>query len=254
MIEYDSRKLKTLVESQKFDKFILFMIVFNALILGMITSDNMLNFFGNWLYLLDFLCLGVFIAEMCMKIYVHKNKFFKSKWNVFDLSIVILTIAPASSALIIFRTFRLLKYLALNDRLKLIIDGFILAVENLLPLAVLLLGFFYVFAILGVNLYGEEFVQFSNLQASFLSLFQVFTLSNWMEDLATPIMLLNDNAWFYFIGFLIVSWLVLLSYVISLIQKVIFSKKVTENHKNIKAIETKLKSLEKIMKNIEKVK
>jgi len=248
MINYDARKLKTLVESQKFDRFILSMIVFNAIILGMITSANMTDFFGNWLYLLDFLCLGVFIAEMAMKVYVHKEKFFQNKWNIFDFTIVALTIGPASSALIVFRTFRLLKYLALNEKLKVMIDGFMIAFENLLPLSILLLGFFYIFAILGVNLYGGDSVQFSTLPTAFLSLFQVFTLSDWLEDLAAPIMLLNDNAWFYFVSFLIVSWLVLLSYIISLIQKVIFNKKVGENHDRIKAIETKVKSIEKLLK------
>lgn len=74
----DKRRLTKLVESHKFDMFIVSVILADALVLGLMTSDYFDFYFDRGLFLLDRLFMGIFIVEMLMKIYVYRKAFFKS--------------------------------------------------------------------------------------------------------------------------------------------------------------------------------
>lgn len=92
------------------------------------TSDITNVFFDNVLFILDRLCMAIFIMEMLMKLYAYGKGFFKSGWNVFDLIVVAVSSVPFASYFIVLRTFRLfrsLKYVNKFSRLKSIINTFI---------------------------------------------------------------------------------------------------------------------------------
>ena len=90
-IKEDKRKIRKLVESKSFDMFIMSIIIANAIILGFMTSDIINLYFDKGLFLLDRLFMGIFIVEMALKIYALRANFFKSKWNLFDFTIVIVS-------------------------------------------------------------------------------------------------------------------------------------------------------------------
>ena len=139
--EKDKRKVKKLVEGNNFDYFILSLICIDAVALGFMTSDITNVFFDNVLFILDRLCMAIFIMEMLMKLYAYGKGFFKSGWNVFDLIVVAVSSVPFASYFIVLRTFRLfrsLKYVNKFSRLKSIINTFI----ALLPIFVAMLAVF----------------------------------------------------------------------------------------------------------------
>ena len=67
-LKKDKRRLKKLVSGANFDWMIMSLILFNAVILGLLTSSK-LAVYNQLLFLLDRLCLAIFIAEMLMKIF-----------------------------------------------------------------------------------------------------------------------------------------------------------------------------------------
>ena len=69
--EKDKRKVKKLVEGNNFDYFILSLICIDAVALGFMTSDITNVFFDNVLFILDRLCMAIFIMEMLMKLYAY---------------------------------------------------------------------------------------------------------------------------------------------------------------------------------------
>ena len=71
----DKRKLHKLVTGQSFDFFIMSIILADALILGMMTSDFWNLYFDQGLFLLDRLFMGIFIVEMFLKIYAERRDF-----------------------------------------------------------------------------------------------------------------------------------------------------------------------------------
>ena len=145
----DQRRLSKLVTGFTFEMFIMCVILANAVVLGLMTSPTMDFYYGNLLYLLDRVFMGVFIVEMLLKIFALKKKFFKSGWNIFDLAVVVVSSTPFMSSFIVFRTFRLFrlfKYVSKFAKMDKLISIFI----ELLPLFFAFLGIFtisfYVFA------------------------------------------------------------------------------------------------------------
>ena len=68
--------------------FIIGVIIFNAIILGLETSKAVMGIAGPLITLLDRICLAVFVVEIAGKLYAHGLRFFRSGWNLFDFDIV----------------------------------------------------------------------------------------------------------------------------------------------------------------------
>lgn len=220
----DKRKLVKLVEGKSFDFFIMSIILADAVVLGLMTSDYFDFYFDNGLFLLDRLFMGIFIAEMLMKMYVYKKEFFKSGWRTFDFIIVAVSSVPFASAFIIlrtFRVFRLLKYLDRFPSLNEIVEIFIKLLPNFVALMSIMVVFFYSFAVIGVSLYGDVFRDFSTLGSALFVLLQAFTLDGWASTIARPVMAVFPEAWIYFASFILVSALVVTSFLMSSILKVV---------------------------------
>ena len=218
----DKRKLTKLVESRKFDFFIMFVILADALVLGLMTSDYINFYIERELFLLDRLFMGIFIAEMLMKIYVYRKAFFRKGWNVFDFVIVAVSSLPFASAFIVLRTFRifrLLKYLDRFSTLNSMVAIFIKLLPNFLALLAVMSVVFYSFAVIGVSLYGDVFKDFGCLGSALFVLMQSFTLDGWASSVARPVMSVYPDAWLYFSAFILVSMLVITSFFMSAISK-----------------------------------
>lgn len=218
----DKRKMTKLVESRKFDFFIMSIILADAIVLGLMTSDYVDFYMDKGLFLLDRLFMGIFIVEMLMKIYVYRKSFLKNGWNVFDFIIVAVSSVPFASAFIVlrtFRVFRLLKYLDRFPSLNDIVEIFIKLLPNFVGLMAVLSVIFYSFAVIGVSLYGDVFKDFDSLGSSLFVLIQSFTLDGWASTIARPVMSVYPDAWLYFTSFILLSFLVVISFIMSAIAK-----------------------------------
>jgi len=82
-----------------------------------------------------------------------------------------------------------------------------------------------VFAILGVNLFGEMFgATFGNLGASLFSLLQIMTLDGWV-GIARPIMVVHPLAWVFFVVFMFLAFAATISFVTAVIGEIVKSDK-----------------------------
>ncbi len=217
----NQRRLITLVGSRGFDAFIMLIILADAIVQGLMTSPTMNFYWGSILFLLDRVFMGIFITEMLLKILALKLSFFKNGWNIFDLLIVMVSSLPLMSIFIILRTFRLLRVIKFenrNDRISKIVKVFLKLQPTFIAFLAIFAVFFYIFAIMAVNLYGDTFVIFSSLGASMFSLLQVFTLDGWASTIARPVMVVYPNAWIFFSTFLLVTFLLTLSFIITAIK------------------------------------
>lgn len=179
------------MEGKNFDFLIMSLICMDAVILGLMTSDAMNRFFEGGLFILDRLFMAIFIIEMIMKIFAFGKKFFKSGWNVFDFAVIAISSVPFASWFIIFRTFRLfrlLRYVNKFTRLKQMINTFLALLPNFMAMLLVMAVFFYVFAIMAVCLFGDVFIEFSDLGSSLFALLQVITLDGWASNIARPVM------------------------------------------------------------------
>ncbi len=223
----DRRRLTKLVTGFSFEMFIMSVILADAVVLGLMTSEAMSYYFNNGLFLLDRFFMAIFIVEMFLRIFALKKKFFADGWNVFDLIVVAVSSIPAASMLIVLRTFRLFrlfKYVHHFSRMHNLADTFI----SLLPTFVSFIAFFsifaYVFAIIAVNLYGGVFGGFATLGAAMFTLLQVFTLDGWASTIARPVMLVFPHAWIYFSSLIVLAFLIFVSFAVTAIRQILEQK------------------------------
>ena len=223
-VETDRRRVKKLVEGKNFDFLIMSLICMDAVILGLMTSDAMNRFFEGGLFILDRLFMAIFIIEMIMKIFAFGKKFFKSGWNVFDFAVIAISSVPFASWFIIFRTFRLfrlLRYVNKFTRLKQMINTFLALLPNFMAMLLVMAVFFYVFAIMAVCLFGDVFIEFSDLGSSLFALLQVVTLDGWASNIARPVLAVFPHSWLFFVSFVFISFLITVSFLMSVVSEVV---------------------------------
>ncbi|MGB0514716.1 MAG: ion transporter [Wenzhouxiangellaceae bacterium] len=201
--------------------FIVALILVNAAILGLETSPAIMERIGGLLTAVNTTILAVFVVEILIKLYAFGWRFFRSGWNVFDFLIVGIALVPASGPFEVLRALRILRVLRLLsqiDRLRRIVDSLIHALPGMGWTTALLLLVFYIFAVMGTMLFGEQFPEFwGSLGASFFTLFQVMTLESWSSGVARPMLEQIPLAWMYFVPFILVSSFMVLNLFIAII-------------------------------------
>ena len=209
------------VESPAVQNFIITLIIINAITLGLETSSTIMRVADPALEWLEKGILAIFIAEIALKLYAHGWRFFRQGWNVFDFSIVAIALVPAAGPFAILRSLRILRVLRLLtriDRLRRIIESLLQAIPSIGWILFLLTMVFYIFCVMGTQLFSEEFPErFGNLGLTLYSLFQVMTLESWSEGISRPVMEVFPYAWIYFTTFVLITAFVVLNLFIGII-------------------------------------
>ena len=134
---------------------------------------------------------------------------------------------PFMSMFIVLRTFRLFRLIRYGNRLP-YTQKIISSLLTLMPLFtaffMIFAIFFYVFAIIGVNLYGDTFVSFSSLGSAMFTLLQVLTLDAWASSIARAVMVVYPGAWIYFSAIILISFMLLASFMATAIVQIINKK------------------------------
>lgn len=214
-------KVKNFVEGKKFQNVIITLIIINAFILGMETSDWAMANFGNPLKIIDYIILKVFIIEILLRLYVYRIKFFLRPWSVFDFIVVGIALVPATEAFAAFRTLRILRVLRLLSTvpsMRKVIEGLLAAIPGIISVASIMTIFFYVFAVIGTHLYGDSFPEwFGSLGKTMFTLFQIMTLESWSMGIVRPIMEQHPSAWLFFVLYILVTTFTMLNLFIAII-------------------------------------
>ena len=226
-------KLKNFVEGRLFQNFILVVILINSIVLGLQTIPSLGEgtSAGNVLSVIDYICLGIFIAEMLLKLIAYRFLgYFKSGWNWFDFIIILTSIASGLSVLSsarilrVFRVFRSLKGLrgfkmvsALKP-LQVIIGAIGKSLPGITWTAFLLIIIYYIFSIIGVTQFGEVFPDwFGTIPKAMYTLFQVMTLESWSMGISRPVMAEFTYAWAYFVPFVLISSFIMMNVVVGVV-------------------------------------
>ena len=234
-----------LVTSTPFEYFIMAIIVANSLFL-------MLKFDGQsqeWVLALDignYVFTAIFTLEAVLKLFAfNPSGYFADAWNFFDFVIVIGSLVDIALSgegvsvgfLRLFRAARLLKLFSRGENMKRLLWTFAQAFKSLPYVALLILMVFYVYAIVGMMIFGRVQLNpegainvhnnFRTFGGSLLLLFRAATGENWQAMMVDCVLSPPDAcqlepadggsstcgsafAYFYFISFVVIcSFLVL---------------------------------------------
>lgn len=202
-------KLAGFLESENFQGFIVSLILINSILIGLETSPAYMEAFGHIIDQIDIIILVIFVIEMALKVYAFGSDFFKSPWNLFDMAVVLVSIVPSAGSFAVLRALRVLRTLRLLNnipKLKIIIESLIHAVPSIGWIMVLLMIIYYIFAVIGTNLFGNDYPQyFGTLGDTMYTLFQIMTLESWSSAIARPILETNPSAVIYFVVFILIA-------------------------------------------------
>ena len=172
--------LYSVVGGKKFSNFMLLIVLLNTLNMVFQSSKPFSIFYSYYLSVFDSICLGMYIMEMLMKIFVFRSGYFKSGWNIFDVVIVSLSVistlipiiavsfaGSGASKLKVLTTFKVFKVLKAIRALRVLrtisflkslqvvvatLLRSIPALSSIVGLAVLIL---VIFAVTAKSLYGD---------------------------------------------------------------------------------------------------
>ena len=188
---------------------ILALIVFNAITLGLSTSDIVRDNLGGALRFIDSAVIVVFVLEMVLKLYAYGWRFFRNAWNIFDLSIVVIAVLPSTAGLSVLRALRVIRamrILSVVPQLRSVIRALLEALPGMGAVIILLGIVYYVFAVMTTMLYGDAYPQwFGTIGESLYSLFQIMTLESWSMGIVRVVMEQYPQAWLLFVPFIVMT-------------------------------------------------
>ncbi|WP_447008749.1 ion transporter [Saccharothrix sp. DSM 118769] len=213
-------RVRDVVDGKRFQRFVIGVIVVNAITLGCETSATAVAAYGGALSAVDTIALAVFVVELAARLYAHRLAFFRDPWNCFDLVVVGVSLLPAAGPLSVVRSLRILRALrliAMVPSMRRVVSALVRSIPGLLSLSGLLLLVLYVGSVVAVNLFrpsGDP--RFADLGATVLTLFQITTGDGW-SDVMRDLMVTQPLAWLFFVVYLLVGTFTMLNLFIAVV-------------------------------------
>lgn len=188
-----------LIFHPRFEKFIVLCVVANVIVMGL-TWPSEPDTLSSFREIANVVFFFVYVVEMGVKLTALGTRlYFDDTWNRFDAVIVlgslgeeVLTLVPGNYTdvvmfLKIFRIFRLFRVIKRLTRVQVLLRSIYLSLPKIANVAFLLLFIFFVFSIVGVELFGDVEtgvciggnVGFGDFPHAVLTLFRVATGQDW---------------------------------------------------------------------------
>ncbi|MEB3702002.1 Ion transport protein [Candidatus Bealeia paramacronuclearis] len=214
------KKLADFFESRLFQMILLGLIIVNAIGIGLETSKDVMHKIGFEFEVLEYFILGAFILELLTKMIVFRRDFFKHGWNIFDLSVIVISILPHAAGLTILRSFRVFHSLSLfelSPHTRHLLAALRHVGPSALNVVIFMLVGFYILAVIGVELFSEQFPErFGTLGWSFFTLFRLMIYDDY-GAIVRPILLAYPYSWIFFLSATLILAFVLLNLFVAVV-------------------------------------
>ncbi len=182
--------IRNLVQSAPFNNFIVAVILVNAVLIGLstyLTDATALRVIAG----IETACVVIYLVELALRFTARDSTaaFFRDGWNIFDIVIVIAALIPASNGigpvLRVLRVFRVLRLVKTIPELRLIVTVLLRSVASMKYVALLATILFYVYAVIGVKLFGSGGhpmqPYFASIHEACFTLFRILTGDDWTQ-------------------------------------------------------------------------
>jgi len=216
----------------------------------------------------EYFYVYAFLVELLINMYGHYFwEFWRSGWNWFDFIIVLISLVavympdlPAISVLRLFRAFRVVRLFKRVKEMRKIIEGIMKSLPAL-SYAFVALGLITgIWAIMGVDFYGEmthentfgEPVKgyfFGTFFRAFLSLGQITTFDSWSSGIARDIIYdRGPAAAMYFITFIFCAGIIMMNVLVAQLLENYLSPDPIEEDESLMSAEEKMEQLASIIR------
>src|SRR5512145_2000854 len=154
---------RRLADSRHFQNFVLGVIVLTAVIVGLETSEALVERYGALFHWLDVLVQTIFVLEIGIRLLAFWPRpvgFFRDGWNLFDFTVVAASLLPQAGTFAMVarlaRLMRVTRLVSVFPELRLIISTMLRSIPSMGHVVMLLGLLLYVYGILGFYLFGEH--------------------------------------------------------------------------------------------------
>lgn len=233
-------RVQILIDAPFFQRFVITLILINAVLLGLETSPAVMAKAGTLIIMLDQIILTLFVLEIALRIYVYRFSFWRDPWSIFDFSVVAIALIPATGPFAVLRALRVLRVLRLLTMvpsMRRVVGALLAAIPGLGSIGVMLLIIYYVFAVIATNLFGASHPEwFGTLGHSFYTLFQIMTLESWSMGIARPVMDTFPYAWAFFVPFILIATFTMLNLFIAIIVNAMQAYSAAEHQETVEVL------------------
>ncbi len=217
-------RCRSVAESPFFQRAILVTIAINAVLMGVETSPEVMRFLGSFLVILNRLIQAIFVFEVGVRMIATWPKlgsFFKDGWNLFDFSVVALSLLPMAGPLAnvarLARILRVARLIGVSGELRLILSTMLRSIPSLAHVSLLLGVLIYVYSLIGFHLFAKtDPAHWGTFWQSILSTFQILTVEGW-PDIQKAVIEPHPFSPLFFISFIIVAVFVVVNLFIAVV-------------------------------------
>jgi len=199
-------------DSSPFNLFIFAVIMANALVLGAETYPAVERDAGHVLSVLNDVFLGIFVVELMIRLISFGSRpqdFFRSGWNIFDLLVVVASLAPGlrENALLLrlARLARILRVVRLLPDLRVLTIAIGRSIPGVMSLTVLAVLILFIYGMVGWTIFADHAPeQYGTIGEAMLTLFVTLTLENLPDQLELG-RELSDWTILYFISYALIA-------------------------------------------------
>ena len=225
-----------------FEFFVVSIIILSALNVGLRTY-NIDPSVLQTLILFDYLITIFFLVEIIIRMFSYEKPalFFQKNWNIFDFSIVALSLIPLEllDAVIVarlLRVFRLLRIISFIPQFRVLIESLIQAIPRVGYVLLFIFIESYIFAAIGSILFGEvDPVHWENIGVSMLTLFKVATIDGWIEIMNNTLPV-YPGSWFFYIFYIVINGFIFLNMIVGVVIDVMIRKNSSGQSDEIKSL------------------
>ncbi|MFV0432982.1 MAG: ion transporter [Leucobacter sp.] len=212
--------VRRFVEKTWFQRSIVGLIVFNAVILGLETYPAIMLNYGAALKMINAVVIAIFVLELLLRIYAYGWNYFRDGWNIFDFVVVAAALVPANSAsgaLRLLRLLRVFRLLSAVRSMRVVVGALAASIPGIMSMGALFLMVLYVFAIASTTLFAPlDPENYGNLGLTFSSLYRIVIGDGW-GDVVVPLATGHPWIWAYFIVFSLIGAVVLLNLFVAVV-------------------------------------
>lgn len=183
--------LQRIVQSNWFSTVVFLAIVLTSALVGVETyaAFDPGTTAGQTVLLIQQVILWFFALEIVLKMaarWPRPHTYFTDGWNILDFLVVAVCFLPFgtqyAAVVRLARTLRVLRLVTVLPKLQVLVAALLKSIPSLGYVGALLFVHFYIYAVIGVFLFGQnDPMHFRNLHTSLLTLFEIVTLEGWID-------------------------------------------------------------------------
>ncbi len=254
------QRFERLRSNKIFEGFVIGVIIFSAVVIGVKTYD-IPPIVSQIVLVLDWAITLIFLVEITIRFLGDPNKrdFFKKGWNVFDTLIVVVSLIPiedSEMALIgrLVRIFRVLRMVSIIPELRMLLNSLLKALPQLGYVALMMFIIFYIYAAIGSTFFASvNSALWGDIAISLLTLFRVMTFEDW-TDVMYETMKVYPLSWAYFLTFIFLTAFAFLNMVIGIVVSVMESEhkgaaeqQASQNHDELLEVRKELSEIKALL-------